>query len=92
MRTSKRFSEEGIFALMFTKRQSGYRGAYWALSSSGNCCDYYEVFPASGANKFALVEDIEVDDQGLVYAPEKPGLGYDIDWELVKRETVQVVK
>src|SRR5262247_3941893 len=55
-------------------------------------CDYYEVFPASGANKFALVEDIEVDDQGLVYAPEKPGLGYDIDWELVKRETVQVVK
>jgi L-alanine-DL-glutamate epimerase-like enolase superfamily enzyme len=55
-------------------------------------CDYYEVFPASGANKFALVEDIEVDDQGLVYAPEKPGLGYEIDWELVKRETVQVVK
>jgi L-alanine-DL-glutamate epimerase-like enolase superfamily enzyme len=57
-----------------------------------NNCDYYEVFPANGANKFALVEDIEVDDQGLVYAPEKPGLGYEIDWELVKRETVQVVK
>jgi len=31
-------------------------------------CDYYEVFPASGANKFALVEDVEVDDQGLIYA------------------------
>jgi L-alanine-DL-glutamate epimerase-like enolase superfamily enzyme len=55
-------------------------------------CDYYEVFPASGANKFALVEDVEVDDQGLIYAPEKPGLGYKIDWELIKRETVQVVK
>lgn len=55
-------------------------------------CDYYEVFPASGANKFALVEDIEVDEQGLVYAPEKPGLGYEIDWELVKHETVQVVR
>ena len=57
-----------------------------------NNCDYYEVFPSQGANKFGLVEDIEVDDQGLVYAPEKPGLGYDIDWELVEREKVQVVK
>ena len=57
-----------------------------------NNCDYYEVFPCSGANKFALVKDIEVDNQGLVYAPEKPGLGYEIDWDLVKRETVQVVK
>src|SRR5712691_4584168 len=37
MRTSNRFSEEGIFALMFTKRQPGYRGDYWVLSSSGNC-------------------------------------------------------
>ena len=36
--------------------------------------------------------DIEVDDQGFVYAPEKPGLGYDIDWELVEREKVKVVK
>jgi L-alanine-DL-glutamate epimerase-like enolase superfamily enzyme len=54
-------------------------------------CDYYEVFPCSGANKYALVEDIEVDDQGLVYAPEQPGLGYEIDWELVEREKVQVV-
>jgi L-alanine-DL-glutamate epimerase-like enolase superfamily enzyme len=57
-----------------------------------NNCGYYEVFPSSGANKFGLVEDIEVDDKGLIYAPEKPGLGYEIDWELVKRETVQVVK
>jgi L-alanine-DL-glutamate epimerase-like enolase superfamily enzyme len=54
-------------------------------------CDYYEVFPANGANKYGLVEDIEVDDQGLVHAPEKPGLGYDIDWELVKRDRIQVV-
>jgi L-alanine-DL-glutamate epimerase-like enolase superfamily enzyme len=55
-------------------------------------CDYYEVFPCSGANKFGLVEDIEVDKHGFVYAPERPGLGYDIDWELVKRETVEVIK
>lgn len=62
------------------------------LRSTKNNCDYYEVFPASGANKYALVEDIEVDERGLVYAPTKPGLGYEIDWELVEREKVQVVK
>ncbi len=55
-------------------------------------CDYYEVFPATGANKYGLVEDIEVDNKGLVHAPTKPGLGYDIDWALVKRDTVGVVK
>jgi L-alanine-DL-glutamate epimerase-like enolase superfamily enzyme len=55
-------------------------------------CHYYEVFPASGANRYALVEDIEVDENSLVYAPTKPGLGYEIDWELVEREKVRVVK
>ncbi len=49
-------------------------------------CEFYEVFPCTGANKYGLVEDIEVDDKGLVYAPTRPGLGYDIDWDLVKRE------
>src|SRR5712664_529797 len=39
MRTSNRFSEKGIFALMFTKRQLGYRGDYWVSSPSGNCWD-----------------------------------------------------
>ena len=56
-----------------------------------NNCDYYEVFPASGANKYGLVEDIEVDKQGLVHAPQKPGLGFEIDWELVKRNKVAVL-
>lgn len=57
-----------------------------------NNCDFYEVFPCSGANKFGLVEDVEVDKKGMVYAPEKPGLGYEIDWDLVKRETVEVAR
>ena len=57
-----------------------------------NNSDYYEVYPSSGANKYGLVEDIEVDDQGMVYAPTEPGLGYEIDWDLVEREKVQVVR
>jgi len=57
-----------------------------------NNCDYYEVFPCSGANKYALVEDIEVDGEGLVHISEEPGLGYEIDWDLVEREKTQVIR
>ncbi len=49
-------------------------------------CEFYEVFPCTGANKYGLVSDIEVDDKGLVYASTMPGLGFEIDWDLVKRE------
>ncbi|MBW1697096.1 MAG: mandelate racemase [Deltaproteobacteria bacterium] len=55
-------------------------------------CDYYEVFPSHGTNKFGLVTDIEVDERGFVHAPENPGLGYDIDWKLVEREKVEVLR
>jgi L-alanine-DL-glutamate epimerase-like enolase superfamily enzyme len=55
-------------------------------------CDYYEVFPASGANKYALVEDIEVDNRGMVHITEKPGLGYEIDMALVGHNQLQVLR
>jgi L-alanine-DL-glutamate epimerase-like enolase superfamily enzyme len=55
-------------------------------------CEFYEVFPCTGANKFGLINDIEVDNQGYVYAPTEPGLGYDIDWKLIKREYIATVE
>ena len=42
----------------------------------------------TGANKNVLVNDVEVDDTGLVYAPTEPGLSYEIDWNLVRRDFV----
>tara|TARA_B100000676_G_C18065055_1_gene840390 strand:+ start:100 stop:1185 length:1086 start_codon:yes stop_codon:yes gene_type:complete len=54
-------------------------------------CDYFEVFPCSGAFKYGLVEDIEVDSNGMVHAPTAPGLGCEIDWDLVEREKIDVV-
>ena len=53
--------------------------------------DYYEVFPSTGANKYGLLEDVEVDSQGYVHAPRKPGLGHEIDWDLVRNQTLQVI-
>jgi len=55
-------------------------------------CEYFEVLLPEAAQKYGLVQDIEVDRQGLVHAPQKPGLGYDIDWELVKSRQTRVLK
>lgn len=54
-------------------------------------CDYFEVILPDSVNKYGLVHDIEVDSQGLVHAPEEPGLGYEIDWELVKRKATRTL-
>ena len=47
-------------------------------------CEFFEFFPCTGANMFGLVEDISFEG-GYVKAPTKPGLGYEIDWDLLKK-------
>ncbi len=54
-------------------------------------CEFFEFFPCTGANEFGLVEDIQYLD-GQVHAPTNPGLGYEIDWDLVKREHTVTVE
>ena len=51
-------------------------------------CEYFEVLQPDAAQKHGLVADIEVDRQGLVHAPTEPGLGYEIDWDLINRNKV----
>ena len=48
-------------------------------------CEFFEFFPCTGDNMYGLVNDIDMTG-GMVHAPTEPGLGYEIDWELVKRE------
>jgi len=42
--------------------------------------------------KYGLAEDIAVDRDGLVHAPREPGLGAQIDFELIERKTVGVLR
>ena len=51
-------------------------------------CEFFEVLLPDASQKYGLVEDIAVDSQGLVHAPEGPGLGATIDFDLIKRKTV----
>ncbi len=57
-------------------------------------CEYFEVLLPSGAQKYALVEDIEVGRDGMVrIAPfNAPGLGAKIDLDLIKKKQIAVLK
>ena len=54
-------------------------------------CEFFEFFPCTGANMYGLVEDIQLDG-GFVHAPTKPGLGYEIDWDLLNKEYTATVE
>jgi L-alanine-DL-glutamate epimerase-like enolase superfamily enzyme len=53
---------------------------------------YFEVLLPDGAHKYGLAKEIEVGRDGLVHAPEGPGLGAEIDFDLIKRKTVAVLE
>jgi L-alanine-DL-glutamate epimerase-like enolase superfamily enzyme len=53
-------------------------------------CDWFEVitFDAAGVHElehpsYGLATPIEIDAEGFVHAPTRPGLGFDVDWELI---------
>ena len=43
------------------------------------------------AQKYGLLNDLEVDQDGMVHAPTGPGLGAKIDFELIKRKSLAVL-
>ena len=54
-------------------------------------CEFFEVLLPAGAQKYGLVQDIDVDRQGLVHAFNEPGLGATIDFALIERKKVAVL-
>lgn len=55
-------------------------------------CEYFEVLLPDRAQKYGLVRDIEVDAEGYVHAVDGPGLGADIDFDLIKHCTTDVLR
>ena len=54
-------------------------------------CEYFEVLLPDEAQKYGLGEDIAVDGEGLVHAPMEPGLGAQIDFELIERKKLALL-
>ena len=53
--------------------------------------EMFEVLLPAAAQKYGLAQDIEVDKQGLVHAPNGPGLGAAIDFDLIERNKTAVL-
>ena len=53
--------------------------------------EFFEVLLPDAMQKYGLAEDITVDRDGLVHAPTAPGLGAQIDFELIERKKVGVL-
>ena len=53
--------------------------------------ELFEVLLPAGAQKYGLLQDIEIDAEGFVHAPAGPGLGAQIDFELVARKKLAVL-
>ena len=51
-------------------------------------CEYFEVLLPDAVQKHGLVEEIVVDGDGLVHAFDRPGLGAEIDFDLIERNKV----
>jgi len=50
--------------------------------------EFFEVLLPDAAQKYGLVEDIAVGPDGMVAAPQKPGLGVEIDFDLIRHKFV----
>jgi L-alanine-DL-glutamate epimerase-like enolase superfamily enzyme len=55
-------------------------------------CDYFEVLLPHSAQKFGLVTDIDIDADGCIAPFDAPGLGADIDFELLRHQTLDVLR
>jgi L-alanine-DL-glutamate epimerase-like enolase superfamily enzyme len=52
----------------------------------------FEVLLPHGAHKFGMLKEIDIDRDGLMHAPTGPGLGAEIDFELIARNTEAVLR
>ena len=55
-------------------------------------CEFFEVLLPNEAQQYGLLEDLQIDSNGCVHPMDGPGLGVQIDFDLIKRKTIQVLR
>jgi L-alanine-DL-glutamate epimerase-like enolase superfamily enzyme len=51
-------------------------------------CELFEVLLPEEAQKHGLVHDLEIDKDGFIQVPDDPGIGAEIDFELIERNKI----
>ena len=54
-------------------------------------CDFYEYWMPLQAQQFGLAQEILVNSQGILTAPEQPGLGYQLDENFIDRHQIETI-
>ena len=49
-------------------------------------CEYYEYFVPEDNFKFLMKEDLPIDEEGFIHVPTAPGIGVELDWELIRSQ------
>jgi L-alanine-DL-glutamate epimerase-like enolase superfamily enzyme len=64
--------------------------AHVALATAN--CDYFEVILPDVVQKYAVLNELALDGAGHIRPPDGPGLGADIDFDLIRSMTVEVLR
>ena len=64
--------------------------AHVALATAN--CDYFEVILPDAVQKYAVLNELALDEQGHIRPPDGPGLGAEIDFDLIRAMTVEVLR
>ena len=51
-------------------------------------CTYYEQSMPLEPYEYGMLDVVRTGPDGYVYAPEKPGLGLDVDWQAMEAATI----
>ncbi|HMK82710.1 MAG TPA: enolase C-terminal domain-like protein [Candidatus Bathyarchaeia archaeon] len=54
-------------------------------------CEFFELPVPAGSLDVEFADSIRIDKSGYVHAPTKPGLGIDINWEVVEKLTIRTI-
>jgi len=51
-------------------------------------CDFYEVWGGGDWRDFGVKNSLQIDREGYIHVPQKPGLGMELDWDRIENMTV----
>jgi len=54
-------------------------------------CEYFEILIPQEPFTFGVRNPIRIDAEGWVHAPQGPGLGADLDWDVLDNNTIAEV-
>ena len=55
-------------------------------------CDFFEYWMPQAAHQFGLVDDVSLNERNVIEAPEKPGLGYELDWDYLDSHKIATLE